>query len=110
MISGSQRGETFTHLDERGEFIGELNGEEMKRVAGREVVDVVGPAGSIEFIDYRVLHQDMWGGTERGGALLYLAYATVDSVPIGEPRYPDVPSSKRGQLLERGERLAGGSA
>ena len=105
VISGSHRGETFTHRDERGAFIGELNAEEMKRVEGREVVDIVAPAGSIEFIDYRVLHQDMWGGSERGGALLYLAYATADSVPIGEPRYPDGPSSRRGELLDRTARL-----
>ena len=37
VISGSHRGESFTHLDERGEFIGELNAEEMKRVEGRVV-------------------------------------------------------------------------
>jgi len=100
VISGSQRGEVFTHLNPEGEFIGELNTQEMKRIEGREVVDVVGPAGSIEFIDYRVLHQDMWGGSERGGALLYLGYTTIDSVPLGEkPRYPEVPSSKRGRIL-----------
>ena len=71
----------------------------MKRVEGRAVVDVVGPAGSIEFIDYRVLHQDMWGGSERGGALLYLGFTTLDAIPSEHPRYPDLPSSKRGTLL-----------
>ena len=99
VISGSQRGEVFTHLNDEGEFIGELNTQEMKRIEGREVVDVVGPAGSIEFIDYRVLHQDMWGGSERGGALLYLGFTALDAIPSEQPRYPDVPSSKRGEIL-----------
>ena len=102
VISGSHRGESFTHRDEKGEFIGELNAEEMRRVQGLPAVDLVAGAGSIEFLDYRTLHQDMWGGKERGGALLYAAYATEDSVSIGEPRYPDVVSGRRGTLLPAG--------
>jgi hypothetical protein len=99
VISGSQRGETFTHRDARGDFIGELNSDEMKQVAGRPTEDIIAPAGSIEFLDYRTLHQDMWGGAERGGALVYFAYSTADAVPAGEPRYPEVPSTRRGQPL-----------
>jgi hypothetical protein len=99
VISGSHRGESFTHLDGNGEFIGALNEEEMPRALAQPAVDLLAPAGSIEFLDYRTLHQDMWGGTERGGTLLYAAYATRDARPRGEPRYPDVPSRRRGTIL-----------
>ena len=99
VISGSHRGETFTHLDERGEFLGELNAEEMKRVPADVAIDLCAPAASIEFLDYRTLHQDMWGGRERGGALLYAAYAEADAVPIGEARYPEVSCCRRGAKL-----------
>ncbi len=99
VISGSHRGETFTHLDKSGEFIGRLNEEEMRRVDANAAVDLVAPAGSIEFLDYRTLHQDFYGGEQEGGVLLYAAYAADGVVPIGESRYPSVPSQRKGTLL-----------
>ena len=99
VISDSHHGESFTHLDANEQFIGELNPAEMPRARAQPTVDLFAPAGSIEFLDYRTLHQDMWDGTERGGALLYAAYATRDARPRGEPRYPDVPSRRRGVIL-----------
>ena len=99
VISGSHRGETFSHLDPAGSFIGELNADEMRRVDAGRAVDLTAPAGSVEFLDYRTLHQDMYGGESEGGALLYAAYAAADAVPIGEARYPAVPSSGKGRLL-----------
>jgi hypothetical protein len=99
LISGSHRGEAFSHRDADGEFLGELNPEEMRRIDVDAAIDLVAPAGSIEFLDVRTLHQDMYGGVTRGGVLLYASYATADAVPIGEARYPDVPSQRKGRLL-----------
>jgi hypothetical protein len=99
LIPGSHRGETFSHLDANGEFLGELNPEEMARIESDAAIDLVAPAGSIEFLDVRTLHQDLYGGVERGGVLLYASYATADAVSIGEARYPDVPSRRKGSVL-----------
>jgi len=99
VISGSHRGESFTHLDPDGEFLGELNAEEMRRIDTSAAVDIVAPAGSIEFLDVRTLHQDMYGGVERGGVLLYASYSTADARSIGEARYPNVPAQRKGTLL-----------
>ena len=99
VISGSHRGESFTHLDESGEFTGRLNDDEMRRVDTSAAVDLIAPAGSVEFLDYRTLHQDLCGGEQEGGVLLYAAYATSDAVPIGESRYPSVPSRRKGTTL-----------
>jgi hypothetical protein len=101
VISGSHRGETFSHLDENGEFLGELNSEEMRRVDVEAAVELTAPAGSIELLDYRTLHQDFYGGEEEGGVLLYAAYAAKGAVPIGTPRYPSVPSTRIGQVVGR---------
>lgn len=99
VISGSHRGEAFTHLDESGEFIGSLNDEEMRRVDANAAVDLTAPAGSVEFLDYRTLHQDFYGGEQEGGVLLYAAYAAGGAVPISESRYPSVPSQRKGTEL-----------
>jgi hypothetical protein len=99
VISGSHRGEDFTQLDESGNFIGELNEEEMARIDARAAVDVFPTAGAIEFLDYRTLHQDFYAGEEEGGVLMYAAYATAGAVSIGESRYPSVPSRRKGMML-----------
>ncbi len=99
VISGSHRGERFTQLDQGGEFIGELNETELCRIDPDAAVDVFPTTGSIEFLDYRTLHQDFYGGEEEGGVLMYAAYATAGSTSIGKSRYPTVPSQRKGTLL-----------
>jgi len=99
VISGSHRGESFTQLDEGGRFIGELNEEELRRIDPSAAVDLFPTAGSVEFLDYRTLHQDLYGGEQEGGVLLYAAYAAPGAVSIGEGRYPTVPSRRKGTPL-----------
>ncbi len=99
LISGSHRGELFSHRNERGEFLDELNEEELRRIDVDAAVEVFAPAGSIELVDYRTLHQDRYGAEEDGGPFLYATYAAADAIPIGPVRYPPVLSEKMGTVV-----------
>ncbi len=102
VISGSHRGEAFTHRGDDGEFLEELNPEELQRIDTSTAVTLTAAAGSVELLDYRTLHQDFYGGEQEGGVLLYAAYAANGAVPIGPPRYPSVPSARVGQRVGPG--------
>ncbi|MCH7644476.1 MAG: phytanoyl-CoA dioxygenase family protein [Myxococcales bacterium] len=99
LIPGSHRGELFSHRNEHDEFIGELNQQEMQRVDVDAAIELRAPAGSIELLDYRTLHQDRYGAEEDGGPFLYVTYAAADAIPIGPVHYPPVLSDKLGTRL-----------
>jgi hypothetical protein len=99
LIPGSHRGELFSHHNERGTFTGELNAEDLKKINVEAAVELLAPAGSIELMDYRTLHQDRYGAEEDGGPFVYAAYAAADAVPIGPVHYPPVPSEKMGTVV-----------
>ena len=101
LIPGSHRGELFSHLDERGEFTGELNAEEIQKIDVAAAVELLAPAGSIELMDYRTLHQDRYGAEEDGGPFVYAAYAAADAIPVGPVHYPPVLSEKMGTVVGR---------
>ncbi len=99
LIPGSHRGELFSHCNERGDFIDELNEEELPRIDVGAAIEVFAPAGSIELLDSRTLHRDRYGAEEDGGPFLYAAYAAADAVPIGPARCPPVLSEKTGTVV-----------
>ena len=99
LIPGSHRGELFSHDNEHGEFIGALNAADMQRIDVDAAIELLAPAGSIELLDYRTLHQDRYGAEEEGGPFLYATYAAADAIPIGPVHYPPVLSDKLGTQL-----------
>ena len=99
LIPGSHRGELFNHRNEHGEFIGELHEAEMQRLDVDAAIELLAPAGSIELLDSRTLHQDRYGAEEDGGPFLYATYAAADAIPIGPVHYPPVLSDKLGTLV-----------
>ncbi|MEE9231189.1 MAG: phytanoyl-CoA dioxygenase family protein [Acidobacteriota bacterium] len=101
LIPGSHRGELFSHRNERGEFIGELNAEDMQRIDVEAAIELLAPAGSIELLDYRTLHQDRYGAEKDAGPFLYVTYAAADAISIGPVLYPPVPSEKLGTVVGR---------
>ena len=100
LIPGSHRGELFSHRNEHDEFIGELKQQEMQRVDVDAAIELRAPAGSIELLDYRTLHQDRYGAEEDGGPFLYVTYAAADAIPIGPVHYPPVLLDKLGTPVE----------
>ena len=102
LIPGSQRGEIFSYQNEEGEFLHQLNDEELQRVDVARAIELLAPAGSIETLDSRTLHQDRYGAEEDGGPFLYTAYVAADSTSIGTIHYPPVLSEKIGTVVGRG--------
>jgi len=96
LIPGSQRGELFSHQNKRGEFTGELDREALRRIDVDAAIELLAPAGSIELLDSRTVHQDRYGAEEDGGPFLYAAYVAADAVPIGPVHYPPVLSDRLG--------------
>ncbi len=78
-IPGSHNGELFNQYDARGQWVGCIGGEDVKRIDTAKVQYLTGPAGSITIHNCRVIHGSRPNLSDRGRPLLLNAYSSADA-------------------------------
>ena len=95
-IPGSHRGPLFEQFDERGGWTGAIMPRDVATLRTASTVDLCGPAGTVVFLDCRVVHGSAVNVSPRMRPLLLYVYASADALPMTPA---PAPTTHTGELV-----------
>jgi ectoine hydroxylase len=101
-LPGTQRGPLFEQFDEAGAWTGALAPRDVATLPTHTAVELCGPAGTVVFLDCRVVHGSATNYSERMRPLLLNVYAAADALPLTPAPAP----TTRTGVLVRGQEPA----
>lgn len=100
-IPGSHKGPIYSHYNDKDEWVGALNDDEVANLPMEKVAWMKGKAGTITIHHSRTLHGSMPNNSSRMRPLLLNAYASADAYSLTP--YPGM-ACEQNETLIRGKR------
>jgi ectoine hydroxylase-related dioxygenase (phytanoyl-CoA dioxygenase family) len=95
-LPGTHRGPIFDHVDDAGRWTGALAARDVATLPADRAVDLCGPAGTVVFLDSRVVHGSAVNDSARMRPLLLYVYSAADALPFTPL---PAPTSRTGVLV-----------
>ena len=95
-LPGTHRGPIFDHMDDDGRWTGALAARDVATLPADKAVDLCGPAGTVVFLDGRVVHGSAANDSARMRPLLLYVYSAADALPFTPL---PAPTSRTGVLV-----------
>ena len=81
VIPGSHEGELFSQYNDKGQWVGCIGSEDIKRVDLSSEAFLCGVAGSVTIHNCRIIHGSARNQSDQGRPLLLNAYSSADAFP-----------------------------
>ena len=95
-IPGSHKGPLYDQFNDDGQWVGNLNDEDLASADVSKATYLPGPAGSVTIHNCRVVHGSAQNLSDLGRPLLLNAYSSADAIPY---TYNPLPSKYAGSIV-----------